>query len=96
MKEKDISTQPKEATTMVTRTVRRGTKLFNKAIDGAKKVMAYDLDNEFRGSECTVKENGWNMRKELELASKRAMLSTTNGVYFVLRVHSNLWFSWGI
>ena len=78
------------------KTIRRGTKLFDKAIDSAKKVMAYDLDNGFKGKECKVSKTGWTLRRELELASKRAMLSTSDGVNFTLHIHSNLWFQWGV
>jgi len=77
------------------KTVRRGTKLFDKAIDSAKKIMAYDAVNAFIGKECTAKENGWNLRKELELC-RRPMLRTSDGSSFTLDANSNLWFSWKI
>lgn len=77
------------------KTVRRGTKLFDKVIDGAKNIMEYSLDNGFVGKPIDLSKTKWTPRKELELA-KHAMLSTHNGIYFTLRSHGNLWFQWSI
>lgn len=80
---------------MTTKTIRRGTKLFDKAIDTVNEITAYDLSNGFQGKKCIVKKHGWTLRRELELA-KHAILSTHNGAIFTLRSHSNLWFVWEI
>jgi len=80
---------------MTEKTIRRGTKLFDKVIDGAKNLVEYSLENGFIGKAIDLSKTKWTPRKELELA-KRAMLSTHNGVSFTLRSHSNLWFSWEI
>ena len=78
------------------KTIRRGTKLFNMAVDGAKTVRQYSLDNEFRGEKFEVPSpTGWTPKKELNTFKFTKLISSGNGT-FKLRVHSNLWFTWSI
>lgn len=80
---------------MKEKTVRRGTKLFDKVIDGAKNIMMYTLDNGFIGKTIDLSKTKWTPRKELDL-SNHARLSTHNGVNFTFVIHGNLWFQWEI
>lgn len=71
----------------MTKTVRKNSKQFSAAIEGARNLRVYSLDNGFTG----VAADGfpsWVDRSDIQLV--------TDGNRYTARVHSNLWFEFEV
>ena len=79
----------------MTKVVRRGTKLFDKAVDSAENLVEYNFDNAFLGKAIDLSKTNWTPRKGLE-DFRHSTLDSSDGIHFSLHIHSNLWFTWTI
>lgn len=71
----------------VGKTVRRNTKQFVAAIEGARNIRVFSLDNGFSGTPVDEFPR-WIEPSDIQLV--------VSGEKYTARVHSNLWFEFGV